>query len=50
MGGEACAGPVEQSHHDLGIDEVLGAPEGYKADNRGRFWDGGAHLFIVVKM
>ena len=23
--GEACAGAVEQAHHDLGVDEVLGA-------------------------
>jgi hypothetical protein len=25
VGGEARAGAVEQAHHDLGVDEVLGA-------------------------
>ena len=32
VGGELAAGVVEQAHHDLGVDEVLGAAEGDEAD------------------
>jgi hypothetical protein len=50
MVGEACAGAVEQAHHDLGVDEVFGAAQGDKAHGGGSGWGVFGHIFIVLRI
>ncbi len=46
-GSEARACAVEQSHHDLGVDEVFRAAEGDEAHDRGRRFTQFGHSLIV---
>jgi hypothetical protein len=48
-GCEACAGAVEEAHHDLGVDEVFGAAERDEADRWGRFFLRFAHYVSLYR-